>query len=84
VPTGMRERTLTIGSAGKTFSVTGWKVGWVVGPRDIVPALHASRTGPRPQIIPTGACLAPTPVHLLVNAGLDHLAGNTTHHPTTL
>jgi len=39
---GMRERTLTIGSAGKTFSVTGWKVGWVVGPRDIVPALHAS------------------------------------------
>lgn len=49
----MRERTLTIGSAGKTFSVTGWKVGWVVGPRDIVAALHASRTGPRPPIIPT-------------------------------
>uniref|UniRef100_A0AC11ASA8 Kynurenine aminotransferase 1 n=1 Tax=Ovis aries TaxID=9940 RepID=A0AC11ASA8_SHEEP len=29
---GMWERTLTIGSAGKTFSVTGWKVGWVLGP----------------------------------------------------
>ena len=27
-----RERTLTISSAGKTFSVTGWKIGWVHGP----------------------------------------------------
>ena len=26
------ERTITIGSAGKTFSVTGWKLGWAVGP----------------------------------------------------
>ena len=30
---GMRERTLTISSGGKTFNTTGWKVGWVVGPR---------------------------------------------------
>ena len=29
---GMRERTMRIGSAGKTFSVTGWKVGWVAAP----------------------------------------------------
>ena len=29
---GMRERTLTISSGGKTFSFTGWKVGWVCGP----------------------------------------------------
>ena len=35
---GMRERTLTIGSAGKFFSVTGWKVGWVSGPADLVRA----------------------------------------------
>jgi N-succinyldiaminopimelate aminotransferase len=28
---GMKDRTLTISSAGKTFSTTGWKVGWVVG-----------------------------------------------------
>lgn len=28
----MWERTITIGSAGKTFSVTGWKVGWAYGP----------------------------------------------------
>jgi N-succinyldiaminopimelate aminotransferase len=29
---GMRERTLRIGSAGKTFSLTGWKVGYITGP----------------------------------------------------
>ena len=28
----MFERTLTICSAGKTFSVTGWKIGWIIGP----------------------------------------------------
>ncbi len=33
---GMRERTLRIGSAGKIFSLTGWKVGWVEGPADLV------------------------------------------------
>jgi N-succinyldiaminopimelate aminotransferase len=38
---GMRERTLGIGSAGKTFSVTGWKVGWVTGPRELVSAVRA-------------------------------------------
>nr|WP_107082260.1 aminotransferase class I/II-fold pyridoxal phosphate-dependent enzyme [Streptomyces caatingaensis] len=36
---GMRERTLTISSAGKTFSVTGWKVGWVCGPARLVAAV---------------------------------------------
>ena len=33
---GMRERCLKIGSAGKIFSLTGWKVGWVMGPRELV------------------------------------------------
>jgi aspartate/methionine/tyrosine aminotransferase len=33
---GMRARTLKIGSAGKIFSLTGWKVGWVMGPRELV------------------------------------------------
>ncbi len=36
---GMRERTLRISSAGKTFSCTGWKVGWVSGPADLVSAV---------------------------------------------
>jgi N-succinyldiaminopimelate aminotransferase len=37
---GMAERTLTISSAGKTFSVTGWKVGWVTGPAVAVTAVR--------------------------------------------
>jgi aspartate/methionine/tyrosine aminotransferase len=36
---GMWERTLTLGSAGKTFSVTGWKIGWAIGPRHLVYAV---------------------------------------------
>ncbi|WP_437178892.1 pyridoxal phosphate-dependent aminotransferase [Kineococcus endophyticus] len=38
---GMAERTLTVSSAGKTFSVTGWKVGWVTGPAPLVAAVRA-------------------------------------------
>ena len=38
---GMRERTLTISSAGKTFSVTGWKVGWLSGPAEVVTAVRS-------------------------------------------
>ncbi|HUW77921.1 MAG TPA: pyridoxal phosphate-dependent aminotransferase [Candidatus Nanopelagicaceae bacterium] len=38
---GMRERTLTISSAGKLFSLTGWKIGWVTGPADLVAAVRA-------------------------------------------
>lgn len=37
---GMRERTITIGSAGKTFSVTGWKTGWAYGPPELMHNLH--------------------------------------------
>lgn len=32
----MYERTITIGSAGKTFSVTGWKLGWAYGPANLL------------------------------------------------
>jgi N-succinyldiaminopimelate aminotransferase len=35
---GMGERTLTISSVGKSFSVTGWKVGWCSGPASLVAA----------------------------------------------
>jgi N-succinyldiaminopimelate aminotransferase len=40
---GMAERTISIGSAGKTLSVTGWKVGWATGPRDLVAAVRTSK-----------------------------------------
>lgn len=33
---GAAERTVSISSAGKTFSFTGWKVGWITGPEDLV------------------------------------------------
>jgi N-succinyldiaminopimelate aminotransferase len=38
---GAAERTLTISSAGKTFSFTGWKIGWVTGPAALVDAVRA-------------------------------------------
>ncbi len=40
---GMWERTLTVGSGGKTFSFTGWKVGWATGPEDLVTAVRVVR-----------------------------------------
>jgi N-succinyldiaminopimelate aminotransferase len=40
---GMSERTLTVSSAGKTFSVTGWKIGWATGPADLVAALRGAK-----------------------------------------
>src|SRR4029077_20301349 len=36
---GMADRTVTISSAGKTFSVTGWKVGWLHARADLVSAI---------------------------------------------
>jgi len=36
---GMRERTIRISSAGKTFSCTGWKIGWATGPSALVSAV---------------------------------------------
>jgi N-succinyldiaminopimelate aminotransferase len=38
---GMARRTLTISSIGKTFSFTGWKVGWACGPAELVGAVRA-------------------------------------------
>ncbi|MGW4276879.1 pyridoxal phosphate-dependent aminotransferase [Streptomyces seoulensis] len=40
---GMRERTVTIGSAGKTFSFTGWKVGWITASPALVTAVRSAK-----------------------------------------
>ncbi len=40
---GMRERTVSISSAGKTFSFTGWKVGWVTGTAALVSAVRTTK-----------------------------------------
>jgi aspartate/methionine/tyrosine aminotransferase len=39
---GMWERTVTLSSLGKTFSLTGWKVGWAVGPAHLTDAVRAA------------------------------------------
>jgi N-succinyldiaminopimelate aminotransferase len=40
---GMRERTVTISSAGKTFSFTGWKIGWVCATPELVAAVRTTK-----------------------------------------
>ncbi len=40
---GMATRTLTISSVGKSFSFTGWKIGWVTGPEDLVAAVRTTK-----------------------------------------
>ena len=40
---GMAERTVTVGSGGKMFSLTGWKVGWATGPAELIGAVKAVR-----------------------------------------
>jgi len=40
---GMAERTITVGSAGKSLSFTGWKVGWATGPADLIGAVRVIR-----------------------------------------
>jgi N-succinyldiaminopimelate aminotransferase len=37
---GMKERTVMIGSAGKSFSVTGWKIGWLAAPPSLTSAVR--------------------------------------------
>jgi N-succinyldiaminopimelate aminotransferase len=39
---GMAERTVTLSSAGKLFSFTGWKVGWATGPSSLIAAVQAA------------------------------------------
>src|SRR3954470_11899443 len=40
---GMRERTLVVSSAGKTFNTTGWKIGWICGPAPLVTAVRTAK-----------------------------------------
>jgi N-succinyldiaminopimelate aminotransferase len=40
---GMRERTVTISSAGKTFSFTGWKIGWACAPAPLLAAVRTAK-----------------------------------------
>lgn len=58
---GMWERTLTIGSASKLLAMTGWRVGWVTGPADLVTAartLHSYTTFCAPAPLQEGIAAA--------------------------
>lgn len=62
---GMADRTLTISSAGKTFSFTGWKIGWACGPEPLVTAVRTAK-----QFL-TYANGAPFQPAVAVGLGLD-------------
>jgi N-succinyldiaminopimelate aminotransferase len=59
---GMGERTLTLGGAGKTFSCTGWRIGWAIGPAPLHRALCRLRQ--------FTVFAAPTPFQFGIAAGL--------------
>ena len=59
---GMFERTLSLSSAGKTFSFTGWKVGWATGPEPLVRAVDAAKQW---LTFSSGAPLQPAVAHAL-------------------
>lgn len=58
---GMWERTVTLSSLGKTFSLTGWKVGWAIAPEDLtagVRSAHQFLTFTTPTPVQYGAAAA--------------------------
>ncbi len=59
---GMFERTLTLSSAGKSYSFTGWKVGWATGPAELVAAVLAAKQW---LTFTSGAPLQPAVAHAL-------------------
>ena len=64
---GMFDRTLTISSSGKTFSFTGWKIGWATGPADLVAAVEGAKNW---LSYSSGAPFQPAIAH-----ALDHESG---------
>jgi len=63
---GMWERTVTLGSAGKTFSVTGWKIGWAIAPPRLAHAILMAH-----QWIPFAVC---TPMQEAIAVAFEEAA----------
>ena len=63
---GMWERTLTLSSAGKSWSFTGWKVGWATGPADLVGATLGAKQW---LTFTSGSPLQPAIAHALDHEG---------------
>jgi aspartate/methionine/tyrosine aminotransferase len=62
---GMRERTITISGASKTFSVTGWRIGWILAPAELTDAIRKVH-----DFLTVGA---PAPLQEAVAEGLERL-----------
>jgi aspartate/methionine/tyrosine aminotransferase len=62
---GMRERTVTISGASKTFSVTGWRIGWIVAPAELTDAIRKVH-----DFLTVGA---PAPLQEAVASAIDEL-----------
>jgi len=85
---GMAERTLTVSSGGKTFSVTGWKIGWLTGPAALVDAaltvkqfLSFASGTPLQHAVAAGLALPDETYRLLgerLQAGRDQLVAGLT------
>jgi N-succinyldiaminopimelate aminotransferase len=66
---GMFDRTLTISSSGKTFSLTGWKIGWATGPADLVAAVEGAKNW---LSYSSGAPFQPAIAHALEHESTFH------------
>ena len=73
---GMADRTLTVSSAGKTLSLTGWKVGWVHGPAELVSAVRTVK-----QFL---TFVTSGPFQHAVATALDDRDGQTAHYVAAL
>ncbi|XP_062514987.1 kynurenine--oxoglutarate transaminase 3-like [Corticium candelabrum] len=61
---GMWERTVTVGSGGKTFSATGWKLGWAIGPTELIKCGH--------DVLVQTTYTCPTPIQEAIAVGFEH------------
>src|SRR5262249_20567392 len=68
---GMWDRTVTVSSASKTFSMTGWKIGWAVGPAALLSRVRAVK-----QYL---SFAAGTPFQFAIAYGLDSPVSYYTH-----
>ena len=68
---GMSERTITISSSGKTFSLTGWKIGWAMGPAPLISAVEGAKNW---LSYSSGAPFQPAIAHALNHEEAFHLA----------
>ena len=76
---GMRERTVTVSSAGKSFSVTGWKVGWACASPELLAGVRAAKqflTYVTPAPLQRAAAAGLRATHELVGPLVDELQSN--------